>query len=110
MASGLIRWRMSLAVSATLDLSCSTVLVRPALVCSVSRLICSNERLSVCGIMHSSVAHDSIQNLSWWDWFRCPFSKRRLTEKAAPLAYDNPTRLSVCGHLAVLVGFWTAGL
>jgi hypothetical protein len=52
-ASGLMRWRTSLAVSATLVLSCSTVSVRPARVCSVSRLICCSERVSVCGIVQS---------------------------------------------------------
>ena len=57
MASGLTRWRMSLAVSATLLRSCSTVSVRPARVCSVSRLICCNERVSVCGMTQSSVTN-----------------------------------------------------
>ena len=47
MWSGLMRWRMSLAVSATLVRSCSTVSVRPARVCSVSRFICCSERVSV---------------------------------------------------------------
>src|SRR3954470_22611886 len=50
MAAGLIRSRMSCAVSVTLVRSSLTVWVRPARVCSVSRLICSSERLSVCVI------------------------------------------------------------
>src|SRR3982075_3723294 len=57
MASGLIRWRMSLAVSATLVRSCSTVSVRPARVCSVSRLICCSEWVLVCGMTQSSVTN-----------------------------------------------------
>src|SRR4029453_12924842 len=45
---------MSLAVSDTLAFNCSTVSVRPARVCSVSRLICCSERVSVSGMTESS--------------------------------------------------------